>query len=673
MPRYGVKNERLTKLVRQSKGGTINANTFYILAVLVLLDPLPTVTDEASGAKEALRSLGLWEPPEESTPSIETSNVGEGNLSSPAARRTSRNAFIRKRVQVRPRLEAHQDFLLVPSYLFGLFGGGTRRSRRNNEQQNSGDPENAQRDLNPVMGQDQITFQRSPSPPTTASARTRRTASSGHDEAVHTAEAVGEHIFTLVPRERFIFRGILPRGPPVDYTAIMTSKNVPNLKKYLETETSTSSDLKSWIRHQCHSQGFSPAHSGPLDFLFAIAQRDTLNVLQMMDMALTQIGRDILDDSLIQQRLMNWRLLLERFDAELRALEKSLRKFARFIAPLASARRDNHEDSLASAPFVKDLLQEGVLEITQLRRRTASSYQSLMANMSIVESKRGIAEAEGVSKLTELAFFFIPLTFSASIFSMQVKELNAADISVSAFIILAIIVTFLSNGLRLFIRSESFTRSRRGWIQNMREDAHLSPGAPIPTKIFLLWLWRRLGFLTIIVTLIVALVVSPIAVLWTRNINRGFKAVLTVLLLLLTLFGSYVMITALLYVDKRGLHFQRRIFQHSIQVEHREHTKFSASSFSWVSSPWVLKVTAASAIAIGPLVALWTQALTPGIKVGATIAIGLIYVGFIVYLLFRAIQKDHFNRQHESDEQEDGDMPPTPLSPPSPLPPGPDL
>ena len=44
--------------------------------------------------------------------------------------------------------------------------------------------------------------------------------------------------------------------------------------------------------------------------------------------------------------------------------------------------------------------------------------------MSLLESKRDIEEAEGVSRLTELAFFFIPTTFAASLFSMQVWELE---------------------------------------------------------------------------------------------------------------------------------------------------------------------------------------------------------------------------------------------------------
>lgn len=75
-----------------------------------------------------------------------------------------------------------------------------------------------------------------------------------------------------------------------------------------------------------------------------------------------------------------------------------------------------------------------------------------MANMSVVESKRGTAEAESVTKLTQLAFLFIPLTFSASIFSMQVKELDASRKSIAAFFILAIIITTASYALRLLIR-----------------------------------------------------------------------------------------------------------------------------------------------------------------------------------------------------------------------------
>jgi hypothetical protein len=41
--------------------------------------------------------------------------------------------------------------------------------------------------------------------------------------------------------------------------------------------------------------------------------------------------------------------------------------------------------------------------------------------MSIIESKNAIAQAESISKLTELAFIFIPLSFTSSLFGMQIK------------------------------------------------------------------------------------------------------------------------------------------------------------------------------------------------------------------------------------------------------------
>ena len=191
-----------------------------------------------------------------------------------------------------------------------------------------------------------------------------------------------------------------------------------------------------------------------------IAHRDTLNVLRLIDVALKEIGQQVLDDTLIQERLVHWRHLLENFEAELQQLDQSLRGFAKFIeeAFTTSTSGGNIPESASSTD---SLLRNCIDQISEVRRRTSRSYKSLMANLSIAESKRGIAEAESVTKLTELAFFFIPLTFSASLFSMQIKEINADSLSVAAFLAVAIIITTCSYALRLFIRSESVIEFRR--------------------------------------------------------------------------------------------------------------------------------------------------------------------------------------------------------------------
>ena len=152
-----------------------------------------------------------------------------------------------------------------------------------------------------------------------------------------------------------------------------------------------------------------------------------------------------------------------------------------------------------------------------------------MANMSIVESKRGIAEAESVTKLAELAFFFIPLTFSASIFSMQVKELDASRISLAAFFVLAILITTASYALRLVIRSKKVINLGRELLKDIRNDAGLAFGAPVPTRSFLAWIWRRnRWFLTGLGATGVG--AGLVAALWTSQVTVGIKVGVTIAL-----------------------------------------------------------------------------------------------------------------------------------------------
>lgn len=509
----------------------------------MLLDPLPTVSYNASGPNSALKTLGLYPPPEISTftsevrsPSVNGLAATAGSLPATVPERNSGSVSPRESIRVRPRRGERFIFLSFLRYHIKLFWDNTRTTRNQSQHQGSTDPETALGNPSYVSGQvnTRSPLQRSPSRLPGDSNRPEQTL---NDEVSEVSEARRDNSVesdNLDRHERSIFCGAFPRGPLLDYSSMMSFNNLASPKQQLDTKTSTAVDFAAWIQDQTRRQGNTPAHSGPLDFLFVIVQKDTLNILQMMDEALTQIGRDILDDSLMQQRLMKWRLLLVRFDAELRLLEKSLSTFAVFIATLKSSSSEDEEEETTSSPLVADLLREAKIEITKLRDRATSSYKSLMANMSIAESKRGIAEAEGVTKLTELAFFFIPLTFSASIFSMQVRELNAADTSVSAFIILALIITVLSYALRLLIRSESFTRRRHGWTQVVRSDADLSPDAPIPTTTLIRCVLHRLGWILtslserlgwklFICLLSLAVAVGLLVAIWTRPLTSGIK------------------------------------------------------------------------------------------------------------------------------------------------------
>ena len=371
----------------------------------------------------------------------------------------------------------------------------------------------------------------------------------GAKEPDNLVEPVVPKWIRLKPLARCMFEGIIPRGPVVDYDSIMSTLNVELIAEHMNKDRSTARSLALWIQHDDRQRN-GPSHGGPLGSLFAIAQRDTLNVLHIMNLALKEIGEQILDDMLIQQRVVHWRHLLERFDTELQQLEDSLRRFAKFIETLNLPNTNGGANSGTS-----HLLEDCITQMSTVGRRTKKSYTSLMANMSIIESKRGIAEAESVTKLTELAFFFIPLTFSASIFSMQVKEISASTVSLSAFFILAIIITTCSYGLRLFIRSASVIRFRLRYMAKIRADSGLPLGASIPTTTFLIWVWYRIGFLTAVFALILALLVVPLAFLWTRDMNHGYQAVITVIESIIISGFAFSVAKNSSYTRARGLRF----------------------------------------------------------------------------------------------------------------------
>jgi hypothetical protein len=65
-----------------------------------------------------------------------------------------------------------------------------------------------------------------------------------------------------------------------------------------------------------------------------------------------------------------------------------------------------------------------------LCQRCNRGMQIIMNNAMIKESREAISQAEGVAKLTRLAFIFIPLSFTASFFGMNVFQLGSGVVSI---------------------------------------------------------------------------------------------------------------------------------------------------------------------------------------------------------------------------------------------------
>lgn len=77
-----------------------------------------------------------------------------------------------------------------------------------------------------------------------------------------------------------------------------------------------------------------------------------------------------------------------------------------------------------------------------LQARCTESIAVLMNSIAIAESKEAISQARRLSKLTFLAFIFVPLSFTTSFFGMNVRELqDPKELPIWAWFALSVPVT----------------------------------------------------------------------------------------------------------------------------------------------------------------------------------------------------------------------------------------
>lgn len=112
------------------------------------------------------------------------------------------------------------------------------------------------------------------------------------------------------------------------------------------------------------------------------------------------------DEVIEWQRLLAiWRSRLPEMYLELEQLEEAIYKLS--------------EAKIASNALPK--YQKLLRQCERLQGRSERTLQALTSTMSVLESKNAIQQGREIQKLTELAFVFIPITFAAGIFGMEVQ------------------------------------------------------------------------------------------------------------------------------------------------------------------------------------------------------------------------------------------------------------
>ncbi|KAF1357261.1 hypothetical protein EJ07DRAFT_181443 [Lizonia empirigonia] len=264
-----------------------------------------------------------------------------------------------------------------------------------------------------------------------------------------------------------------------------------------------------------------------------------------------------MDEDLMQERVTFWRSLLHRLNFNLGELDQEM-----------------------SEKLVLDTRQTLRICMELIDR----SGRSLLSDMSIIDSRRSIAEAESVSKLTELAFAFIPLSFVASLFSIQVHELGGG-VPLFQSTLGAIDFVVVAYGVRLSIRSSRLIEYKNKIFLQMRGESELHYNEAIPTHKSIVWASSTMdgqifkiihaavwvvGPLVLILG-VFAVVLSPIVLPWQQHIDRGFSAVITVLMLLL---DAILIVPVAVNMSNAGIvNFNPKEYICKIKRRHEVHRK----------------------------------------------------------------------------------------------------
>ncbi|KAL5608461.1 hypothetical protein FOBRF1_008958 [Fusarium oxysporum] len=104
---------------------------------------------------------------------------------------------------------------------------------------------------------------------------------------------------------------------------------------------------------------------------------------------------------------------------------------------------------------LEEEMAELMADLQSLQSRSEQTLNLLVASTGIAQSSLVIDQTSGINKLTELAFFFIPLSFITSVFSMQVAELTESPPKMWTWGLSLGLVFLITYLIRSFVRSPS--------------------------------------------------------------------------------------------------------------------------------------------------------------------------------------------------------------------------
>jgi Mg2+ and Co2+ transporter CorA len=153
--------------------------------------------------------------------------------------------------------------------------------------------------------------------------------------------------------------------------------------------------------------------------LLQLILEDHRSILPKLHLALDYVDESMSDDKNLDKSLSQWRSFFGLWRKVLRHDLSSIAYITKTL-PRPINEGDGETSARNRGGEFESSFEELKKNIEMAQDRVNSSFMAIMSTMSIVESRKAISQAEEVSKLTKLAFFFIPLSLSAGIFGMNI-------------------------------------------------------------------------------------------------------------------------------------------------------------------------------------------------------------------------------------------------------------
>ncbi|KAJ5666091.1 uncharacterized protein N7477_008539 [Penicillium maclennaniae] len=390
-----------------------------------------------------------------------------------------------------------------------------------------------------------------------------------------------------------------------------TSRLTTDFGKKLDETKSTQTEI-------CEALG---SHNRPISLVkpvFQIIRQDTLTLLKRLRRILDEVEIEILDDTKIEDRLALWRQLICQ-------LKISLGPFITFLGTIYPP--NAAEEGVSIASEVTQDLHKLSKDIDQMVDRLRKTSTSLTSNIGLLDSRRSIDENRAVTRLTQLAFVFIPLSFATSFFGMQVEPFTKPN-----FFVVATVVTGFSYLMRMTMRSQWLARLKATMTYDVRKytEKHGQPVQPrsLPMLLVFRWLrsrlcvgiikpwqwtvksglgvaeklWAVFGFAISFILLDCAVSAAPIAMLWTRELDSGIHGAVIIAIVIIVI--AFVGVPFWYWSEPDFRNALPELIIHGIR-----------SIPQWVRMAFLLLITTTTFIAI-PVVLIWTRPLLLASRVG---------------------------------------------------------